>query len=148
MPAKRTKSGDGRAQLGEELAAAGAEPLVDGRQEPRADDLLRQRLLGLATGSVCRRVVQPRDDADRPSALGVAPALGDLDPVAERVERRLLEHDLALLRVVLGRGELVDEAPGEHVDQLDLGIADDEAPRRRRPRPRPSSPAGRRPQPA
>ena len=30
----------------------------------------------------------------------------------------------------LGRGQLVDEAPGEHVHQLDLGVADDEAPRR------------------
>ena len=47
---------------------------------------------------------------------------------AERLERRLVEHDLALLGMLLGGGELVDEPPGEHVDELDLGIADDESP--------------------
>ena len=119
---------DGRAQLGEELAAAGAEPLVDGRQDPLADDLLGQPPLG-GDRQLCRRVVQPRDDADRPSSLRVGPALADLDPTAERDEHRLVQHDLSLLRLALGSGEVVDQASGEHVDQLDLGIADDEAAR-------------------
>ena len=31
--------------------------------------------------------------------------------------------------MVLGLGEVVDHRPGEDVDQLDLGVADDEPPR-------------------
>ena len=119
---------DRRAQLGEELSPSGAEPLVDGRQDPLADDLLRQPLLR-GDRQLRRRIVQPGDDADRPSPVGVAPALADLHPVAERGERRLVQHDLSLLRMVLGGGEVVDQAPGEHVDQLDLRVADDEAAR-------------------
>ena len=38
-----------------------------------------------------------------------------------------MQDDLALLGQVLGLGDQVDEATGENVDQLDLGIADDEA---------------------
>ena len=48
---------------------------------------------------------------------------------ASAVGRDGVEHHLALLRMSLGDGEPVDQAPGEHLDQLDLGIPDDEAPR-------------------
>ena len=44
-------------------------------------------------------------------------------------QRGGLEHDLALVGVVLGLGQVVDQPPGEDVDELDLGVADDEPPR-------------------
>ena len=49
--------------------------------------------------------------------------------VAERRGRRRVEHDLAALGVMLGLGKVVDERAGEHVDELDLRVADDEATR-------------------
>ena len=52
--------------------------------------------------------------------------LAESDAVAEGGDRGRVEDDLALLGVVLGLGEVVDEAAGEHVDQLDRGVADDE----------------------
>ena len=58
------------------------------------------------------------------SAIG--PLLAEFDPVAERRDRRGIEHDLALVGVVLGFGQVVDQPPGEHVDELDLRVADDE----------------------
>ena len=39
------------------------------------------------------------------------------------------QHDVALLRQMLGIGKFVDEPAGEHVDQLDCGVTDDETPR-------------------
>ena len=118
-----------RTELGEELAAAGAEPLVHGGQDPGADEVLRERVVGLADGKRGRRAGEARDDAHRPPALAVQTPLADLDAVAERLERRLLEHHLALLGVPLRDSELVDQTSGENVDQLELGIADHEAPR-------------------
>ena len=37
----------------------------------------------------------------------------------------MVEHDLALSREVLRLGELVDEPAGEHVDELDRRVADE-----------------------
>ena len=58
MPREADEHGDRRTQLGEELAAPGAQPLVHGREQPRPHELLRQGLLGLggATGSAAARV--------------------------------------------------------------------------------------------
>ncbi len=65
---------------------------------------------------------------DAPRLVILAP-LPKLDAVPEPLDGRLLEDDVALLGRVLGGGQIVDQAPGEDVDQLDLGIADHESPR-------------------
>ena len=57
------------------------------------------------------------------------PKFGYGHPVAERVECRVCQDDIALLGQVFGLGKLIDQPPGEHVDQLDSGIPDDEASR-------------------
>ena len=120
-----------RPQLGEELAAPGRQPLVDGRQEPgarraRSGERPRpgRRRCGRDLGE------ETLDDADRPAAVQVTRVLRRTARRRERFDRRDVEDDLALLGEVLGVGEPVDQAPGEHVDQLDLGIADDEPARR------------------
>ena len=51
------------------------------------------------------------------------------DAVAKGLDGRGVQHDLALLGVVLGVRQVVDEGTGEDVDELDVGIPDDEAPR-------------------
>ncbi len=117
----------GRPQLGQKLASAGTKPLVDRRQDPRSHQVLRQRVLRLVCGDGGGWVGEPRDDPDGAAALAVQAELADLDPVAERLERGLLQHDLVLAGLVLGGGKLVDEGSGENVDQLDLGVADDES---------------------
>ncbi len=53
--------------------------------------------------------------------------LADHDPVAEGRDGRLVQDDLALLGMVLRLGEIVDEATREHVDQLDVRVAHEEA---------------------
>ena len=81
MPAEADEDRERRAQLGEELAAAGREALVDRRQEPRPDELLGQRRAA-RRHSTDRDVHEQRvDDAHVP--VGVAPR-ARRDPVAER----------------------------------------------------------------
>ena len=53
--------------------------------------------------------------------------LEDLYAIAQRLHRGLLEHHVALLCVMLGCGKLVDQAGREDVEQLNVGIADEEA---------------------
>ena len=128
-PAEAHEDGNRRAQLRQELASPRAEPLVDGGQHPRANELERQRRARRR-----RRFVdlgrEPPDDAELPPGLLVRPPLRELDPAPEDGERRLVEDDLLLLGELLRVGQLVDEPAREHLDQLDLGVADDEAPGR------------------
>ena len=46
----------------------------------------------------------------------------------ERLERRRVEDHLPRLGQGFGCGELVDETPGQDLDELDLRVTDDEAP--------------------
>ena len=103
-----------------------SQPLVDRGQEPRPDELLRS---GRLAPRLDRRDVDEErlDDAERRVRALVASQLARADAVAQRGDRRRVEDDLALLGVVLGVGEVVDQAAGQHVDELDVGIADDEA---------------------
>ncbi len=71
-----------------------------------------------------------RDDTEFAPALGIDPKLADLDPVAQRFERRPIEQHLGPRREVLGRGQCVDQSPCEDVDELNVRVADEEAPRR------------------
>ena len=116
-------------QLGEELAPAGAQPLVDSGQQPRTDEGLVEvrRLLDVDRRDIDQEVL---DDAEGPTGRRIVPAFTDRHPVAETRRRRWVQHDLALLGVVLRLGEVVDQAPGQDIDELDGGIADDEAPGR------------------
>ena len=115
-----------RSELREELAAPRPHALVHGRQQPGPDEILGQRV-DLVDGVLLERGPQPGDDGDLPPGAGIAPPLAEHDRVAEGLERRLVEHHLAAPRVLLGGRQLVDQAPGQHVEQLQLGIADDEA---------------------
>ena len=127
-PAEAQEHRVGRPQLGEQLAPRRAHPLVDLGQDPRRHQRLveRRRLLDVVRRDLD---VQCLDDAERPLPLLVVAQRADRDAALERRQRRGLEHDLALVGVVLGLGEVVDHRPGEDVDQLDLGVADDEPPR-------------------
>ena len=127
-PAEAHEHGNRRPQLGEELPAPRAHPLEDGRQDPRSQEIGGQRGVRFGERGFRDGPRQAPDDAERAPTLIVEVAPRELDRVRERFERRLVEHDLALLGMLLGGGEPVDEAPGEHVDELDLGIADDESP--------------------
>ena len=118
---------DRRAQLGEQLAAPRAQALIDGRQDPRSHELLGERRLRIGRHGFGRGDVQPGEDAHGAAAVGIQSSLGDLDPIAERVEPGLADHDLARRGVALGCCQLVDQRSGEHVDQLDRGVAGDEA---------------------
>ena len=129
-PGEAHEDGDRRAELGEELAASRPEPLVYGRKEPRPHELLREWMVRLRRRRLVRRLRQPCDEGDGTAALLVGASLGHLDALAQGVERGLVEHDLPLPGQVLRRGELVDEPPCQHVDELDVRIADDEAARR------------------
>ena len=124
-PAEPQEHGDREPQLGEELAVAGPQPLVDGGQQPGPDEIL-----GEGRGFHDRR---PRDiDIKRGEhgvvvvRLLVAAHLAQRHPTTEAPDRGCLEHDLALLGVVLRLGEIVDQPAREHVDELDLGVADEE----------------------
>ena len=121
-PAEVDEDRERRAELGQELAAPGREPLVDGRKEPGARELVRQRRLVDLDDRV--RVREQFLDDAASSSRPRAPTLP-----ASASGRDGVEHHLALLRMSLGDGEPVDQAPGQHLDQLDLGIPDDEAPR-------------------
>ena len=119
-----------RPQLGQELAATGPQPVVHGRQQPRADERLveRRRLDDVDSSARPRVSRSTTPNAGRRS--GSWRDLADPDPIAQRVKRRGVEHDLALLGVMLGVGQVVDEGAGEHVDELDVGVADHEPSRR------------------
>ena len=124
--AEAHEHGDRRPELREELASAGLHPLVHRGQEPRPDELLGQG------GRLAHRLAFDlgQEAAEHPVwrvRLPVSTQLGQLDAIAQRLDRRGVEHDLALLGVVLGGGEVVHQPAGQHVDQLDVGIADDEA---------------------
>ena len=129
MPPKCTNSGDGRAQLGEELAAAGAQPLVDGRQDPGTDDAPPAAAPRSATGSsagglgsrATTPTVRPLSASTRRSPISTR------SPSESSADWSSTTSPCAGL--LLGGGELVDQPAGENVDQLDLGVADDEAPR-------------------
>ena len=116
-----------RPQLGEKLAAPGAEALEHRGQHPLLDHFGRKRRVERRHRRVGDRRAQPQHDAVGTAIRLGDPRLADLDLVAERLQRRAVEHDLALLRVELGGRKVVDELPGQHVDQLDVGVADDEA---------------------
>ena len=124
-PGEANEQRDRRAQLGQELPASRAQPLVHGGQQPRSDEVLgqRRRLDDLASrGQDLHRC----EDAVFAAGLGVEPSFAEHHAIPEPRDRRGLEHDLALLREVLSRSEIVDQASSEDVDQLDVGVADDE----------------------
>ena len=136
----------GGPKLGEEFAAPGADALQHRGQHPLLDHFGGKRGVERLDRSFGHVDAQALDDAVRP-AVGLGdPRLADLDPVAERLERRPVEHHVALFRVELGRRQVVDELPREDVDELDVGIADDEplghadgdADLQRQPDPRPT----------
>ena len=127
-PREANEHGDSGAELGEELPAPGAQPFVDGGEAPGAHELFGQRVVELChrrSGHV------PGECADQPGVRSgfVFAKLGHPDPIAKRLERRCSEDDLSRLGQLLDARELVDQPPGEDVDELDLRIADDEAPR-------------------
>ena len=126
-PGKPQEQWIGRTQLGEELAASGAHALVNLRQDPGTNEPLVQR--GWFDNVYRRdRLVEARHDAEGPAGVGVDPPVDDLHAVAKGRERRGIEHDLARPCQVLGIGKVVHERAREDVDQLDLRVADDEAP--------------------
>ena len=80
-----------------------------------------------ADGRLLDRHGEAPGDAELPPVVFLDPQLADLDAIAQRLHGRRMQDDLALLRLVLGRRQLVDDAPGEDVDPLHGGIADLEA---------------------
>ena len=126
MPAEAEEDRDRRPELGEELAAAGPQPLVDRGQQPRPDEVLGQRRR-LVAGLRLDVDEQAAEDARR-SGRSRRPSRSS--PSATRSPRRLdgrrVEHDLALLGVVLGLGQVVDQPAGQDVDELDVRVADHE----------------------
>ena len=116
---------DRRPELGQELPPAGPDPLVDRGQQPRSNEVLGQG--GRLVAGLGLDIDQEATE-HAAGAVGVllAPALQEIDSVAQGVDRRRVEHDLALLGVVLGLGQVVHQAACEHVDQLDVGVPDDE----------------------
>ncbi len=131
MPPKRTNSGNAGRSSARNSPRPVAQPLEDGRQQPLPDDVVGQ----IGSGRRCRRFGDRfgdrRDDAASRGRSPRRPACSvDLDAVAERLQRRLLEDDLVAVREVLGGGQQVDQAPGEDVDPLHVRVADEEAPRR------------------
>ena len=73
-----------RPELGQELAAPGSQALVDGRQQPRPDEVVREPRSGLGRRGVGHIDGQTRDDAERPAGVRIDPELGDPDPRSER----------------------------------------------------------------
>ena len=122
--AEANEHGDRRAQFREEFASSGTKARVDRGQQPFSDDSSGSALrlvAGTATGGLescddayCRG--SPRHRGSRRSRR------------AERFQRGLIQHHLASIRVVLGVRQRVDQPPGKNVDQLNVGVADDEAP--------------------
>ncbi len=115
---------DGGPQLGEEVAVPGVHSLVDGGQQPLANDRTREaRVLGYR-----RHHGLFPDGADDPDELVALTApRNELDAAVERGERGGVDDGLAALCMVLGGGQAVHQSAGQHVDQLDTGVADDEA---------------------
>ncbi len=126
-PAEPDEHRIGGTKLREELAATRPDAIPDRRQQPGPDELVleRRRFRG---GTGRDRDEQIVDDAEDAPGRVVRPRLGQADPVAERRDRGRVEDDLALVGMVLGLGEVVDEVAGEDVDQLDRRVADDEPP--------------------
>ena len=65
------------------------------------------------------------DDGDGHVVFALA-QLAEPDASLEGGEGAACEDDLSRLRELLGARDAVDQAPREPVDQLDLGVADDE----------------------
>ena len=123
--AESDEDGDGGPQVGQELAAPRHHPLPHGRQQPLAGRVVRQlRPVGDAV-RLRWCVHEPGDDSD---VAGVAvPGLEESHPIAERCHRARVEHDVTGPGLLLGRGQRVHQLTGQDVDQLHLGVADDEA---------------------
>jgi hypothetical protein len=111
---------DGGPQLGEELAAAGLQALVDRPEQPRADLGVGERAQRILQRGRSHRDGQPADDRE------LLAGLAEVRAAVERPDRGAVGDHLALSRVALGRGQPVERAPGEGVRELDLGVADQE----------------------
>ena len=113
---RRSRSRRSARTPGRPAAARRATPRARraGARRPRAaataDQLLVERPAGSSTLVASGPSTSERlDDAEGPRRSPRRRALADRDAVAERGQRRRVEHDLALLGVVLGLGELVDQ---------------------------------------
>ena len=115
-----------RTELGQQFAPPVAQSLVDRRQQPRPDQGLveRRRLLDRDRRDIDKEGVH---DPEGPAGRRLGAPLADPDPVAECSHRRWIEDDLALFGVMLGFRQVVDQRAGQHVDELDVGVPDDEA---------------------
>ena len=65
--------------------------------------------------------MKPRVRAER------AAPLGDVEASAEGFSRRLIHDDFARSGVLFGSGHPIEEPTGQHVEDLHVGITDDEA---------------------
>ena len=100
-PAEAYEDGNGRAQVGQELAAAGDHPLPDRREQPLAGGLVGQlRPPRRGVGGEHR----VDEGVDHPHLAELAgPDLLQLDPVTERREGARVEHHVAGLRTAARR---------------------------------------------
>ena len=74
-------------------------------------------------------IAKAGENADGSDVVAIVAVFADDHVVADGVQSRARQHDVALLGQVFGVGQLVDEAAGEHIHQLDRGVPDGEAPR-------------------
>ena len=126
-PAELDEDRHGGTQVRDELTAAGLHPAVDGRQQPLPDHVVREHEALQLEGALRSSGREPAEHTDR---TGNALALFDReDAVAERSEHRGGHDDLPRRRGALGRGDLVHQRAGQHVDQLDRRVPDHEPPR-------------------
>ncbi len=119
----------GRPQFGQELARR-LHPAIDRLERPGFDLLFRQGVGGE------RRVGRRRGQRGQPAHHGERlprcrrPPLGHVDHPGQCLGHFLPNDDLTLVGQLLGAGDVVKGAPGQNIDQLDIRVADDEAPRR------------------
>ncbi len=115
---------DGGTQLGEELTPTRRHAVPDRRQHPGAHELLgeHRRILRCTRIGGCDR--ESTRHPDRP--VTPRPHLDHLEAVAQGGEGAGVHHDVTGLGDLLGLGEGVGEPTGQHVDELDVGVAHDE----------------------
>jgi len=117
------------AQLRHEFAASGPQTLVERRKHPSAGRIFAQRIRTFGRGPLGNLHQRPDDGRILATAVVMSHVAHD-NAIAQDIQCRLIQNHLSRHGAMLRGRKGVDQATGEHIDQLHIRIADDKPARR------------------